>query len=444
VSARIACALAALALAAGLAAGPGAAAQPPPVVLGVTTSLRYLEGADSLRAALLAVEEINAAGGVEVAGVRRRLELAPLDLDDASPGAEAARVARRLERFLAGRTVHAIVVGPFRSEVLLSCLEVIARHRVPLLGTIAMTAATEELVMRQPRFRYVFRVGLDSSYLVEYLAQAMAMLEERYGWRRVFIINQDVAWARATAGRLVRVFFKPRGWRVLGQENVPSGAEEFAPVLKQARRLGAQVILPIFDMPQSSYLVEQWASRRVPALICGFISPLAGPGAWQAFGGKVDGLLNLAFELGNLPSARHPPSVTFYRAFQRRFGQPIQAGHGPAPAYEAVHILAEAIARAGSLDPEALVDELEATDRAGVMGRVRFHPGHQAIFGDHPDRAALACLFQWRPDGRRVIVHPAAVAEGRVELPEFVRPPAPSGDKRPTGVTKGDTQGQRP
>jgi branched-chain amino acid transport system substrate-binding protein len=134
----------------------------------------------------------------------------------------------------------------------------------------------------------------------------------------------------------------------------------------------------------------------------------------------------------------------FYRAFRRRFGQAIQAGHGPAPSYEAVHILAAAIERAGSLDPDRLVAELEATDRAGVMGRVRFHPGHQAIFGDDPQEAALACLFQWRPDGRRVIVHPAAVAEGRVELPDFVGAAGRGGDNRPTGVTKGYAEAPSP
>jgi branched-chain amino acid transport system substrate-binding protein len=43
----------------------------------------------------------------------------------------------------------------------------------------------------------------------------------------------------------------------------------------KAKAKGAQVILPIFDMPQSGTLVKQWNSMRIPSLLAGFISPLA-------------------------------------------------------------------------------------------------------------------------------------------------------------------------
>ena len=46
----------------------------------------------------------------------------------------------------------------------------------------------------------------------------------------------------------------------------------------------------------------------------------------------------------------------------------------------------EAAEKAGSLNPEAIVAALESTDRTGAMGRVRFHRGHQVIFGNDPNR----------------------------------------------------------
>jgi branched-chain amino acid transport system substrate-binding protein len=51
------------------------------------------------------------------------------------------------------------------------------------------------------------------------------------------------------------------------------------------------------------------------------------------------------------------------------------------------------------------------------MGRVRFHKGHQVIFGQTPSEEALACLIQWTREGKRKIVHPESVAEGRIDLP---------------------------
>ncbi|EFK05359.1 conserved hypothetical protein [delta proteobacterium NaphS2] len=56
-------------------------------------------------------------------------------------------------------------------------------------------------------------------------------------------------------------------------------------------------------------------------------------------------------------------------------GLPIQAGHGPAPAYESVYILAKAFESAQTLDPDGVAAALEATDRRGVMGRLMFHRG---------------------------------------------------------------------
>jgi branched-chain amino acid transport system substrate-binding protein len=68
-----------------------------------------------------------------------------------------------------------------------------------------------------------------------------------------------------------------------------------------------------------------------------------------------------------------------------------------------------------------MVAALENTNRVGAMGRIRFHRGHQAIFGNNPDAEALACIIQWTKTGRRRIVYPPSIAEGKIELPDFLR-----------------------
>ena len=123
-------------LAVGLAPVPAPAAQP--VVIGVTTSLGFLEGKESLRAVELAVAEINAAGGVDVAGVKRPFKVESIDIRDAAPGVPVPEALLGIEKLIPEKKPHALVVGPFRSEALTAGMDLIAKHKVPLLGTIAM------------------------------------------------------------------------------------------------------------------------------------------------------------------------------------------------------------------------------------------------------------------------------------------------------------------
>jgi branched-chain amino acid transport system substrate-binding protein len=280
-----------------------------------------------------------------------------------------------------------------------------------------MSSALEEKILRHPKYKYIFRVGLNADYLVEYIVRSLKLLRDKYDTRRIFILNQDVAWAKSTASMVIKLYLQRDNWDILGQTSYPSMTVDFKKELKKASSLKADVILAVFDAPASGYLVEQWNAIQSPAFLVGFISPMTGPSAWQAFDGRIAGALNVVFEIGNLPSRRYPPSFLFYHNYMKRFGRFIESGHGPAPSYEAVHIFAEAVERAGSLDPDRVVDELERTDRRGVMGRIRFHRGHQAVFGQDPGQHAVGCLMQWTPDGHRKIVYPESLAEGEIAPP---------------------------
>jgi len=387
------------------------------IVLGVATSLNTLEGRESHMAVQLAAEEINRTGGVRAGDRRYDVRVAAVDLEDAYPATPVEEILERLERFLTRERVDAIVVGFFRSEALLAGMDLIARRGVPLLGTIAMSPASEAKILQSDAYRPVFRLCLNSRYLVEYLIQTMKFLRERFDADRVYILNQDVAWTRATVSLMTKLYFEQAGWEVLGLDIYPTGASDFTRSLEEARRLQADVILPIFDMAESGDLVRQWNRMGSRALLCGFISPMGGPGAWEAFDGGIAGALNVIFELGNVPSAAYGPAQRFYRAFERRYGKAIEAAHGPAPAYESVHVLAEAIERAGSLEPGRVIEALERTDRQGAMGRIRFHRSHQVIFGEDPYEEALACVIQWTDRGERRVVYPPSIAEGEIELP---------------------------
>ncbi|MEW6350670.1 MAG: ABC transporter substrate-binding protein [Thermodesulfobacteriota bacterium] len=404
--------------------GSGPVSGADPIIVGVPTALTALEGREALSAVEMAVEEINAKGGVNVGGTKRPIKIETTDLRDASPGVPVSEALLGIEKIITEKKVHAILVGPFRSEALLAGMELLAKHKVPMLGTIAMSPKSQEKVKQEPeKYKYCFRVCLNSQQLVGYLVKTLGFLNSEFGFKKLFVMNQDVLWAKLTGEFTAKVAAEKMGWETLGAEVYPTGASDFAAGLSKARLKESQVILPVFDMPQSGILLKQWKSMKIPALMCGFISPMAGPGAWKTFDGKIGGLINANFEIGSaIPTQKYAPAKKFYEDYQKKFGKPMEAGHGPAPSYDSVFILAEAIERAGSLDPDKLVAELKKTDRQGVIGRIKFDDTNQVVYGDDPAQTATGCISQWTEDGKRVVVFPQALAEGKIVLPQWIKP----------------------
>ena len=394
-----------------------------PIVIGVPTSLGFLEGKECHKVVQMAVSEINAKGGVSVGGQKRLLEVSSMDIRDAAPGVPVPEALLGIEKNILEKKPVAIVVGPFRSEALVASMDLISKYKTPMIGTIAMTPASEAKVKEDPeKYKYVFRDCLNAIYLVNYISGTMAAINKEFGFTKVYIMHQDVAWARATADGVKKSYFEKAGWEVIEQEAYPTGTSDFSSALMKARSKGAQVIMPIFDMPQSGILVKQWKSMNVPALMAGFISPLAGTDAWKTFDGKIGGAVNCIFEMGSaIASDKLPKSVEFYNKYKKIYGKELQAGHGPAPAYESVYILAEAIERAGSLDPDAVAAQIKKTDRMGIMGRIRFDAGNQVVYGFDPKETAVGAVFQWTDDGKRRIVFPESLADAKIQLPKGLK-----------------------
>jgi branched-chain amino acid transport system substrate-binding protein len=163
---------------------------------------------------------------------------------------------------------------------------------------------------------------------------------------------------------------------------------------------------------------------QIPALLAGFISPVAPENAWQAFEGEVDGMVNLVFEIGPVPVKAVPKSVAFNENFGKKWGKEARmnlSGHGPGPSYDSIYMFANAIERAKTVEPDAVVKALEQTDMSGVIGRIKFGKDHQVIFGFDPKEAALACAFQWRKPANRVVVFPETVADAKIQLPPYMK-----------------------
>lgn len=403
-----------LALAGG---GAARAADGPNIVLGVPTALGTIEGQDSLRAVQLAADEINAAGGVEIGGAKRKLEVASIDTREAEAGVPVNDALAAFEKLVEEKKPAAIVVGAFRSEVLLPAMDLNAKFKLPYLCTIGMSPGFEPKIEGDyAKYKYNFRLGLSAPYLVGNLAKTMEFIKKKFGYDKIYFVHGDVAWAKGTVAGLTKLT-TAAGWKVVGTDPYPLGSRDFSSSLTKAKAGGAQVVVPIFDMPESGVLVKQAHSMKLKALVAGFISPAAQATAWNTFGGGIDGLVNFLFEPGAIP-IKTPRSTGFYQAYGKTFGAKAQeslSGHGPGPSYDAVYVLVDAMKRANSLDPDAVVAQLEKTAMDGAIGHIAFNKNHQVVYGDDPAKTAVSLAFQWRA-GKRVLVYPESVAESHIEV----------------------------
>jgi branched-chain amino acid transport system substrate-binding protein len=389
-----------------------------PIVIAVTTDMGHPDTKSSYNAAMMAVEEINEAGGVKVGDEMRPLEIVSTDTRDGGADVPVDDALQAMERLILEKKPAAIVVGNLRSEVFIAAMDLMAKHKLPYIATVAATPAMQQkIVDKYDTYKYIFRLGLNGSGVGMYLTQAMGFIGKEFGLKRAYIIHQDVAWANGTAAG-VEKWFKENKWEVVGNDPYPIGATEFTTSLNKAIDGNADVIVPLFDMPSSGILLKQAKSMQAPMLFAGFISPVAVLGASDTFGSDVDGVVNLSFEIGNLPVKGVEASVDFFEKYGKKYGDEAAAtlgGHGPAPSYDSVYVLKAAIERANSLDGDALVKALEETDMDGAIGHIKFGKDHQVIFGLDPKTTALGAVFQWQ-DNKRVPVFPESIAEGKIEL----------------------------
>ena len=394
-----------------------------PIVIGVPTALGAIEGKDSWMGVQMAVDEINAKGGVQVGSTKHLLKAYSIDTREHEPGIPTHDALTAVEKLILERRPHAIAVGAFRSEILLASMDLISKYKVPYICSIAMSPLYQKKISEEyDKYKYCFRNGINSPYYVMYLQGAMEFLKKEFGFTKAYIIVQDVLWAKAT-GQGLEKWYKENSWEIAGFDTYATGASDFSTSLMKVRVQKAQVIMPIFDMPQSGILLKQVRAMKVPALLCGFLSPVAPENAWDVFQGEVEGVLNLINEIGPIPVKAVPKSVAYNENFGKKWGKDAKlklSGHC-SPGYDAVYIIASAIERANSVEPNAVVSAIEKTDMMGVVGRIRFGKDHQVVYGFDPKETAIGAIIQWKKPGIRVPVFPEVVAEGKIELPPYMK-----------------------
>jgi len=395
-----------------------------PIVIGAPLATAFLYGWDAERGIRLAVEEINAQGGVKVGNTKQPFEVAVMDTRDLEPGVPVSDALLTVEKLILEKKVDFIVGGPVRSEAALAAMDLLSKYKkVSILTTGALTPAYHARVAKEyDKYKYCFRISGEAVWMVNgEMIPSLVEIGKKYNINKLFIMIQDVAHARWGGGLIAKVMAE-KGWTVIGNPEIyPTGTTDFSMGLLKAKKEGAQIILIWMDMPESSILLKQWYDLKIAALPFGsIIAPAEQPGFWKATEGKGEFALANVVNAGNAPSKATPWTMKFYDAYTKRWKIEPE-GYGTSSSYMAVYTLKDAIERAGSLEADAVIAALEKTDLMGVYGRIRFDPkSHQVIPSLNPKEGAVGTIFQWQK-GKRVVVFPESIATGDILLPPWMK-----------------------
>ncbi len=398
--------------------GPAALAADP-IVVGAPIPRASGYGQNGERGMVLATEEINAAGGVNVGGVMRPIKLEIIDSRDEEPGVPARDVLLAIEKLILSSKADFIAGGPCMSECAIAAMDLYSRHKIiDIVGIGAYTPTWDKKVADNPKkYQYSFRASGSVKWYVKEALDLLTILKEKHGFNKMFISIDDSLMCRKAA-EIVESKAKEMGWEIVGFDKHPIGTTDYTVPLMDCKKSGAEVLFIWAYAPETSIMMRQWADLEVPALPLGFIGAAEDPGFWKATGGKAAYVVVNLSETGATPSDVTPKTRPYYEAYEKRWGVPPRST-GSVSGYETMYILADAIQRAGTIETQAVIKALEATNLQLVRGTVRFDKNHQIIYGYDPQTSVLGNWIQWQ-DGERVTIFPAAAATGELKLPPWM------------------------
>ena len=376
------------------AASPAAtpSAPPPsgePILIGASVSTTGSNGRTGLyqqEAYLLWESQKNQSGGVLGRPVRMVI------YDDQSDPATGARLYQRL---LDEDKVN-LILGPYASGVTQAVAQVTEPARQPLL--VAGASAGE---IWERDFRYVFGVY---SIAQDYFRDIIQTIAAAQGFTTAAVIHEDALFPESTANGAV-AYCEEGGIEVVVNEAYPQEATDVSSVLTRIREAAPDMLIGGSYLPDSVLIVRQAKELGVNPALYAFSVGAAQPEFVENLGADADYVLGPSMWEADVET---PGNAEFVAAYQQLHGR--DPDYHAATGYAGCQILEAAVNAVGSLDTEAVTEQL----RALVMPTVL--PGEYRVDEAGKQVGHIPLSVQWQ-GGLKVIVAPEALATGQIILP---------------------------
>ena len=379
-----------------------------PIKIGVIAEAQAVAGSSIPLAAQLAADEINAAGGLD----GRKIEI--FSYDNHSSAAESVRA---FQRAVNEDHVNAVIAS-YVSEVVLALEPWTGRLKTVMVTPgAASDVITQNIAKDYEHLKYTFHGYATSTSIADAVcAAAKDLLVDQLKMKTTVVMSEDAAWTTPLDAEYLKCL-PDIGLKVLDHIRVSPDTTDFTPIFNKIEGEKPDVIITGISHVGVQPTV-QWKQQQVPIPMFGISSQASNSSFWNDTNGAVEGVLYQAFSGPDV--AVTPKTLPFVAAFKKRYGNfPSYCGY---TAYDQVYYITDAIKRAGSTDPDKLVEALEKTNYVSTIGRVEFKGR------DTPYPHALkigpgtitGLMLQWQ-NGKQVNLWPANVANGKLKFPSFIK-----------------------
>ncbi len=406
---RLARSFGAAAVAVAMTFGVGAAhaAAKPPVRIGIIAWQANPLGAGIKDGAILAANEINAAGGID----GRKIEL--FQYDDHASATDGVRAFQR-----AVKQDHVVaVIGGFISEVDFGIIPWASRFHVPFIAGGASNKIATMVHNDYGKYKYIFEQTPNSYYLARAVCDiSHYALVKKLGFKTAVVLSEDAAWTKSLDQGYLACLPKA-GLKVVDHIRFAPNTKDFTPLFNKVEATHANVIIAGMAHVGLAPTV-QWHDQQVPALLAGFNAQAGASNFWKRSNGATEGVIT--WNAGAPGAAVTPKSIPFTDAYVKMFKTtPTLEAY---MTYDSMYALKAAVERARSTNANALVAALEKTDIVGSMGRIKYYGRkarftHDVQYGEH---LVSGVGIQWQ-NGKQVAIWPAHAANGQPMLPGFVK-----------------------
>ncbi|OBS08185.1 amino acid ABC transporter substrate-binding protein [Acidihalobacter prosperus] len=394
-----------LALVAGLLAAGGAFAADGTIVLGAAVSLtgKYsTAGTHTKRGYDLAVARINQHGGVKVGD--KTYNIAVQYYDDESTPARAAELAERLIK----RDGVRFMLGPYSSGLTKAIAPVTEMYQVPMIEANGASRA-----LFDKGYKYLFAVLSTSEQYLQEAINLAAEQAEKQGRKpsdvRVAVATENDPFSQdIRAGVLENA--KSYGMKIVVDDKFPRDLSDMTATLVKVRALRPDILVASGHSKGAALVTRQMPEMKVKVPMVALTHcESAQITDQEKFGHHAE---------GTLCASQWAPTMTYRdnlfgsaadyaKLFEKTYGYvpPYQAAESSA----AVEIYADAIHRAGSLDPKKVRDAIAATDMQTFYGNIRFDATGKNI--------AKPMVLRQIQKGAYVVVAPSKWATGKLEWP---------------------------
>jgi branched-chain amino acid transport system substrate-binding protein len=357
------------------------------------------KGQDCLRGFQLAIDEINAQGGIASLGH------APFEAVLADSQGDPARGAAEAKRLIETEGVAAIC-GAYQSSVTRPATQVAEQYETPF---IVETSSAD--IITERGFRYTFRVAPKAQFYGRDQTRFLLDLPRLGGPRvkRVALIHENTDFGTSMA-LAQKQALRAQGFTVVAEASYrEAGIADLRAEVAQILKAKPDVILEVTYLKSSILIHQALAAAKSKALLIDTAGGTVSPEYQERLGQQAEGTLS-----SSEYSIYTPQGQALNGRFRHKFGVDITGDS--AYSYQAVLVLKDALERCATTEHAQLREALAGTDLP--RGPAMVFPAQRLRFDAFGQNESAQLFMIQIQDGKWVPVWPAEYATARLRLAE--------------------------